>query len=462
MDTARNSNNLGEVSFSCYLGTAKEKFIQKITESVQYPHHSITSSPDFPSSISLERSKSGEGEIGVFEAQKYYNMRLDDGPIIIDTATTPGNRKANQVELLRVKTKSRPGTPSVSSEASWNSQTTLLPSYQRSLPRAQNKPKRVHVKSNFFAGLSCHGSCNDKKSVYVSPNVEHVEAVRGREHKRESTQTVHSPIMLDGRKLQPRLKVKDDFHKPTYEKMSTTTSMESNKEELVAIAVANPSVQNLAIKRQLAKEKIIEEESRKSLEVFGSHTLNKEVIEMNLERKLSMLSWDAIPKTPKLPTSSVRSQVYEDIESDASSDLFELGNISGSGEALFTRGTSDGVPGCMSPTPYAPSETSIEWSVVTASAADFSAISDYDEKKLTENFNASPGASKVAQTKSMVKDAQSGRSSKLLGCKSHKAVRVAENAYRTSEKAKFHPQQPQRSVTHMPGRKLQADIDERF
>ncbi|KAJ0106507.1 hypothetical protein Patl1_17794 [Pistacia atlantica] len=394
MDTGRNSNNLGEA---------------------------------------WKEGKSGEGEIGVFEAQKYYNMRLDDGPIIIDTATTPGNRKANQVELLRVKTKSRPGTPSVSSETSWNSQTTLLPSYQRSLPRAQNKPKRVHGKSSFFAGLSCHGSCNDKKSVYVSPNVEHVEAVRGREHKKESTETVHSPIMLDGRKLQPRLKVKDDFHKPTYEKMSTTTSMESNKEELVAITVANPAVQNLAIKRQLAKEKIIEEESRKSLEVFGSHTLNKEVIEMNLERKLSILSWDAIPKTPKLPTSSVRSQVYEDIESDASSDLFELGNISGSGEALFTRGTSDGVPGCMSPTPYAP-----------------------------KNFNASPGASKVAKTKSMVKDAQSGRSSKLLGCKSHKAVGVAENAYRTSEKAKFHPQQPQRPVTHMPGRKLQADIDERF
>lgn len=467
MDSGKNINNLGEVSFSCYLGTAEEKYIQKITESVQYPHHSITSSPDLPSLITLERSKSGDGEIGVFEAQKYYNMRLDDGPVIIDTATIHdhGYRKGNQVELLRVKTKSRPGTPSVTSEASWNSQTALLPTYQRSLPQAQSKPKRVHGKSGLFSGFSCHGSCTDKKSVYVSPNVEHAETVQGRDHRKEATQIVLSPNMLDGGKLKPRLKVKDEFHKPSHEKTrSSITSVESNKEEIVAIPVANSAVKNLAIKRQLAKDRIIEEEeSRKSLEVFGSHTLKKGVIEMNLDRKLSMLSWDAIPKTLKHPTSSLRSQVYEDIDSDGSSDLFEIENISGSGQALFTGGTCDGVSGCMSPTPYARSETSIEWSVATASAADFSAILDYDGSKLTENFNASPDAIQVAKTKFMVeKDSQSGGSGKLLSCKSHKAVRVAENAYRTSEKAKFHPQQPQRSVNHMPVCKVQANIDERF
>lgn len=387
MDSGRNSNDLVEVLFS---GIAEDKFIQKITESVQYQHHSITSSPDIPSSISLERSKSKEAEIGIFEAQKYCNVRLDNGPITVDTATAHGYRKPNQVELLHAKTKSKPGTAGVISEANLNGQTAPLPSYQTSLPRAQSKPKRVHGKSGFLAGLSCHGSCSGKKSVYVSSSVEHVVAIQGREHRKEATQIVHSPIMLNGIKLQPRLKVKDEFHKP---------------------------VQNLAIKRQLEKKKTIEE-SQKSLEVFGSHKLNKEVIEMSLERKLSLSSCDATPKNPKLPTSSMRSQEYEDIESDDSSDLFELENIPGSGQAFFTRGTSDGVSGCMCQTPYAPSETSLEQSVVRASAADFSAISDYDETMLSENFRTTSGASKVATEI----EAKTGCSIKLLDCKSHKAV----------------------------------------
>ncbi|KAK3226816.1 hypothetical protein Dsin_006678 [Dipteronia sinensis] len=444
MDSGKNSTGPGEVSFSYYVKSSEENFINKLGESFQYPNYSITSSPEFPSSRSLGRTRTAGGEIGVFGAEKYYNMKLEEkGPIIIDTASSiHGYSKRNQVDPLRVNSKSKPGTPSVTSEASWNSQTALLPSCQSNM--SQSRQKKVLGKS-IFASLSCNGSCSDKKSVYVNQQVEHgVAADRRKEYRKEAVQiAAHSPaaVMLEGRNQQQSrvLKVKDD-HFP------------SNKDEFLGLPIAK------SVKKQIAKEKIIEEEeSRQSLDVFGSHTMNKEVIEVNLERKLSMLTWDAIPKGSNLSITSMRSHVHEDMESDASSDLFEIGNISG-------------MSSCMTPTPYEPSETSIEWSVVTASAADFSAVSDYGETKLmTENITTprlpTTSANKVAKTKSIVeKETQGSLPSKLLGCNSHKAVKVAESAYRTNEKAKsYHPQQPQRSVAApITVRKLQGDIDKRF
>lgn len=454
MDSGKISSGPGEVSFSCYLRSSEESLINKLGESFRQLNHSITSSPEFPSSRSLGRTKTAEGELGIFGAEKYYNMKLEEGPIIIDTASSLGHGKRNQVDLLSVKSKSRPGTPSVgASEASWNSKTALLPTYQQKI--CESKQKKVQGKS-FFAALSCNGSCSDKKSVCIDQQVEHGVADRAK----EAVQVAHSsPVMLDRRKLQPKYNVKDEFHSPSTEKLS----IPPNKDEVLAVPIAQSAVtKSLAVKKHIAKGKIMEEEeSRRSLDVFGSRRLNKEVIEANLERKLSMLTWDAIPKGPNFPTPSVRSHVFDEIESDASSDLFEIDNISGSnGLPFFARQTSDGMSSCMTPTPYEPSEASIEWSVVTASAAEFSTVSDYDEKKLVgENVSTprlSASAYKMAKSKSIAeKDTQGSLPIKLLGCKSNKAVRVAESAYRISEKPKsYRPQQPVR--------KFKVETDNRF
>ncbi|KAL0342634.1 UNVERIFIED_CONTAM: protein PHYTOCHROME KINASE SUBSTRATE 3 [Sesamum calycinum] len=104
-----------------------------------------------------------------------------------------------------------------------------------------------------------------------------------------------------------------------------------------------------------------------------------------MERKLSMLTWDAIPKGQNLPTSTVGSgTICDDMASDASSDLFEIENISGSMYPVqLTAGiAADDMSICMSPaSQYAPSEASIQWSVVTASAADYSSVlSDYNDE----------------------------------------------------------------------------------
>lgn len=182
----------------------------------------------------------------------------------------------------------------------------------------------------------------------------------------------------------------------------------------------NPAIEILTAKKE--EEKALEELPRMSLEVFGSGTISKGDIAKNLVRKMSILTWDAIPK-------SKESLICDDMASEASSDLFEIENISRSGWQ-----PSDQSSCIMSPsTQYAPSEASIEWSVVTASAAEFSSVcSGYDHEKHTV-YNTTSNNRTRNQTKiEPAKKAQKTRANGLLGCKSHKSVKVAEPVYRSA------------------------------
>lgn len=199
------------------------------------------------------------------------------------------------------------------------------------------------------------------------------------------------------------------------------------------------------VKKHLADQDLTIEEQRKSIEVFGSGKMRKGDIAVNLERKLSMLTWDAIPKAQNLPPTTIGSStVCDDMASDASSDLFEIENISSCGYGLMNSQTNEYVRGCMSPsTLYAPSEISIEWSVITASAADYSSvISDYDAKRISINGDAisinAAGTNTKTNKTAVGKEDQKARPGGLLGCKSHKAASVVETVYKTGEKTKHH------------------------
>ncbi|XWS48033.1 hypothetical protein CRYUN_Cryun13aG0037300 [Craigia yunnanensis] len=443
----RKNTSLGEVSFSSYLSTAEEIFVHKLAESaIQHPHPAIAPSGGIHAPARLERNKTEEGEISVFGAEKYFKMKLDDdSPRLDDEYSNKRSLKIeNQIDLHQMTPSRWPATPSASSEASWNSQKVLL----RSFMRSENKQKKVDGRS-FFSNLSCSGSCSDGKSVNVNQNVEHGR-VHGKEYRKEHIQINHRPINMERRKL-PRAKfqMKGEFDNQSFDQMSVG----SNREVYFGPPVLKPGLQNMAVNTQL-------DDPRKSLELFASTAMKKGDIAKNLERKLSMLTWDAIPNAPTLSSISRSSQVGDDVESDTSSDLFEIDNIYGSGQALFTSQASDGMSSSMNP--YAPSETSIEWSVVTASAADCSFVSDYDEKKSEEDIRApeSKTARRVANAKILPgKEAQKSRSGGILGCTSHKAVMLAETAYRRDEKSKpSNLHQLPKSVTPMPGRLLQADI----
>ncbi|XP_012080254.1 protein PHYTOCHROME KINASE SUBSTRATE 3 [Jatropha curcas] len=425
MDESKISD-LRDASFS-YLTAAKENYVLKLTESVQFPHPDIISSQE----TSLEKTKPQEGEINVFGAEKYFNMKLDDktsGSMNSNKCKFVNETVENRVDHHRLRTKGRIGTPSVSSESSWNTQSALLPSSRRNL--SYGRQKKVNERW-FFPGFGCNRSCSDKKSVYIDTNIN----------------TCRNPIVSEGRKQsQPRYPVKDEFHSPVFEKMSIGSN---TSEDYYVLPTVNSGVQNLKVKKEKQK-KPVQEDPRKSLDVFGSHMLNKEDIATNLERKLSVLTWDAIPfpKGQNLPNPSASSQRYEDPESDASSDLFEIENISCSTQPIFTKQISDGMSSCMTPNSrYEPSETSIEWSVVTASAAEFSVVSEYDEKKTAQTTTNSPG---------LTSRPRSHHSNSLLGCKSQKALQVAETAYKTKP-----PLNPQHRRSLDPSmqiiRKLPAD-----
>ncbi|XP_052174770.1 protein PHYTOCHROME KINASE SUBSTRATE 3-like [Diospyros lotus] len=356
-------SDLRVASFSAYLRSPEEKLVLKLTE-------------ENPRQPKADQDHQGH-EIGVFNADKYFSMRMDhhaetDRKLVVVDPPQP------------VKPRWRIGTPSVSSESSWNSQSALLPA-----GHMIRSPSPSQIKQKKAAGRSCftvfgfNGPCLSKKSVYVGDGDEEDAAMVN--HKKdepreelESFRFVH-PIAFDGAK------------------------------------------ENIAGKRQLGEAGNVGDKPRFSIEVFGSNSMNKGDIAMKLERKLSMLTWDAIPKAPKsfIPSNG---GPCDDIMSDASSDLFELETLSGTVQPYSTQ--------------YEPSEASIEWSVVTASAADFSAVySDYDDKSIAGDLTCANAVEKMAKNKNPTHNegprSRPGGGS-LLSCKNQKAVRVVQTAYKST------------------------------
>lgn len=341
----------------------------------------------------VERLKSTDGEIDVFGADKYFSMKLECG-----ARTKPEKIKEQLVREDPVKrSNSKQETRSVYSEAStWSSGISLLQSFAKST--SQTKPKRATGKRFSFC---CTGPCLEKGAVFVK---EYPKSARIQHNARET--------------YQPKSKTGDTFVFPILnsEKPSRTLDL-----------------------KKLDDQKILD--LRKSLDVFGSDIMKKNDITKNLERKLSMLTWNAIAKTSSLTTATsvvTTTTICDDLASDASSDLFEIENISapcGGYHKVMSNRSIDDVSGCMEPTTlYAPSEASIEWSVMTASGVDFSsAFSDYDPKKIDISGDSifSNAKNPMQKHTGMNKEAPKSRPAGLLGCKSQKSVCVAETAHKT-------------------------------
>ncbi|KAI5419993.1 hypothetical protein KIW84_043965 [Lathyrus oleraceus] len=155
---------------------------------------------------------------------------------------------------------------------------------------------------------------------------------------------------------------------------------------------------------------------RKSLEVFGT----PDPILMNNKR--SSLSIDKRLIFPSKMVEIVDAN-YDDDGSDASSDLFEIESLKEkSSNNFLNRRTSDAASTC-----YAASEASVEWSVVTASAAVMSDCEDQMSEFTVRSPIKAP------------REIPRRRPGMLLGCKSHKAVRVAGDAFITYEKQSLSP-----------------------
>ncbi|CAI9096617.1 OLC1v1032808C1 [Oldenlandia corymbosa var. corymbosa] len=456
----RHSSNLRDASFSSYLDDGEETFMRKLgADSAKLRNKSLISPTPFEH-IHVVGKKSEDNEIDIFSADKYFNegVDVDDGdddqsPRI---ASKSSSAKFNRKMVLPPKLDPpkqqqhhiRSATPSIRSESSWNSQNALLHNSHRN--QQGQKTEKPNNRRSFLASFGCNCSCGDKASVDIDdPIVENSPrrspSVRAAQDKpnRSSNKPVDLVSLTDSQSnasswIRGELKIglsssEEHFRFPVFDSNAKTgdhhmLEMQSKKEE--------------------------DDSTRKSMEVFGSP------IERAGKKSLNMLTWDAIVKpkinNPNEGSQNSRGLYNDDADSDASSDLFEIESFATNPSQYLTRQGSDGMSSAFTQTCYAPSEASIEWSVVTASAADFSAMSDIEETRISTNSRGyGQGISQNDPRSSSDRELPARRRTGILsGCYSQKAVNVAGNAYRASEKTS--PVRHQKAEFLMPMTRVHA------
>ncbi|RZC90800.1 hypothetical protein C5167_028632 [Papaver somniferum] len=422
----QNSNpELRDPSFSSYLSNAAEEpFVLKLSEASYKPDTKSISIPRESSmyQVNAGRKKSEDGEIGIFSAEKYF-----DGVMDVDKTRTKENsaRKNHNVKgermNLRRGPKSKYGTPSTCSELSSNSQKALLRTPSR-LDRSNSK--------NIFAALGCNCYCSDKKSVDVDESIgeynsndppsffENRRLDSPKALRKLPTKVDQQPISFSQRIQTSPEWFKEELPSQKFDKLG----LQFNKQDLLPLPNLNAGVLENVVNKE-------ENKPRKSSDVFRAPIFSKEEMTLNLQSKLTLLNWDdSSPKAERIPAvlTRIEMDMDDDTASDTSSDLFEIKNLSGNLNNPFFQSSqeSDDESTCMSPTTcYEPSEPSIEWSVVTESAANLSVVSYSGEQKpVTES--KTPNVS----TKNVIRKEVPKRS--LIGCKSSKAVKVVTDAHR--------------------------------
>lgn len=420
------NTSLREASFSSYLNASEETYIRSLIESSQ--NQVVSKDPQHDHLHSSRQKKVEDGEIDVFSADKYFSSKLDEER---NTSTRSRSAKFQQLEnnedhdieqVFRVNSNKlmvhQYRTPSSQSELSSHSQSALLKRLHRSPSRNNGK-----ARGKVMSFLSC--SCCVRKSVDVHQEFSNQGSRDGiSEPLTAYSKGIHTRSIktsLDTAEITRINKLRlDNNYDPFFFPIPDSSS-------LAAVNQPNEIID------------VEEEEARKSLEVFGFSDLEDGSKTFSLENRINMLSWDALPRatTEEISTSGAPSETYKDTESDASSDLFEIECLSCTSNPVIQRPRLVPSEGTTTPTTgYAPSEASIEWSVATASVADFSITSDSEDKRssalppATRRRMASKTSS--AAKMSMNKEIQKPVSSILLGCKSQKAVSVAQEVHRKS------------------------------
>ncbi|XAR65183.1 hypothetical protein NMG60_11009205 [Bertholletia excelsa] len=413
------NDRLRYASFSSYLPCCEEAFATKFPDPSQDLNTSTIKSHKHR--LLLGRKKE-EGEIGVFTAEKYFNGGIDgESPKIADNGTINSHPVTDEPpHASPAKPKLKEGTCSIQSESSWNSHNALL----QNPPKRKASSRQKLSKKSLLASFGCNCYCSDKNSVDIDEQAREPESNPNRSSScgvlqgkavltKDHVMNIWNTGNLAPNKSRTSPWAMEEFHC----KKIDDRGLRLDREECFNFpTMSSKPANNLTVKVHLREEEQ-DEKQRKSLEVFGSPVIPNKKSSASLENRVNILPWEG-----------------NDIESDASSDLFEIESCpANSNSSPFLLGqASGGLSSCVTPrTCYPPSEASIEWSVVTASAADCSVVSDCEDR-----FSSS-GLKKPQ--KLPPKEAEKRRSGILAGCKSQKAVTVAEFAYRTSGKEVSNP-----------------------
>ncbi|KAK4399793.1 protein PHYTOCHROME KINASE SUBSTRATE 1 [Sesamum angolense] len=382
----QNGKSFRDPSFSSSLGGAEETFVltlggtrtRGLNSSIAIPHDHVF----------LGKDQTEDTEIDVFDAKKYFN----------------DNIHIRHVPCRQLR-KEQPwnAAPSVHSESSRDSQSVFLHTVPRNQKTGKTDEKR------FLARSGCSCSCADKSSMNI--------VSKGVKCSTKSTSTglVNERSRLGGRTSGHLVNNSQlDVH-------CDKLGQKVNSDSSFSYPVFNPRSGNWAAKMQVQEED--DTMKRKSAEVYDSTILGKGKSFLSLEKRLTLLTWNAI-----VPESAEQNRGIPS-DSDAGSTLLETESFSRS-----SMKESDGI------TPeacYAPSEASIEWSVITANAAD-TILSD--SKGLKSTISSTTAKMLHAQSVSLgskngrFKEMPKRQSSILSGCKNHRSVCVAGDAHIPNEK----------------------------
>ncbi|CAH8252283.1 unnamed protein product [Arabidopsis lyrata] len=385
MNNNNNSNNLygpfssSSTSFS-YLISKEDTLTQKNLMS----GINMNINPDV---LGVNKKASEDLEISVFGAEKYFNgdMDSDHSPRLVSSLPDPEVPVERIFVPPKQSSKNSSETPSLRSESSWNSQSLLLHNkYMEKKKNIKNNSScnsyfqekdistnhKVSNKKSFLATLGCRCVCSNWSSVDVVDEKRRTSGLK---------------------KIRTQLSFSGDL----------SSEMKIHQQQQEAML-----------------------EQRKSLEIFGSPLIEKRIIQKKFP-------WEYSSSVKKEEHGfSVKHEEEEDGSvSDVSTDLFEIESLTGKAKPFLARqGSSDP----DSPNGYAPSEVSIQWSVVTASVADFSVMSECATSPVKKN-RSFPIPRIPIMAKSNRETAPQRRKSSsgglLMGCKSHKSVRVSGDSY---------------------------------
>ncbi|ESW29626.1 hypothetical protein PHAVU_002G086000 [Phaseolus vulgaris] len=433
-NSQNNNYHLRDASFSSYLNNKEEILAES--------GHGLASNRKEP--LHHGAKKEDDGEIGVFGAEKYFNGEDMESPPTVANNDANKNQpqKDEQTALVTRKNKVQYGTQSVRSESSLNSQSALLQSAVRN--SSKNMKNKLRRKS-FLSSLGCKCYCSDSNSVDIS---DHAGEINFNKNGKATSRNIFNadPEANHLVKMTKPHAAEILINKDAYFQRPEKLGQGLSREKSLALSAVTSSSGNTLVKMQIQVEK-----PRNSLEVFGSPILDSRSKSLSFDRRLAKPSWEAAPKIEETDFSANSGGNYNDAESDASSDLFEIESLTGKSNSLLARLTSNIVSSCASPTTcYAPSEASIEWSVATASALEYSAMSDYDDQRSTATTRSPIRTSLVSSNAKpkVIKEMQRRRPSILLGCKSQKAVGVAGDAFTAYEKPSSNTQIRRRSDTY--------------
>jgi len=444
LNSENNNGHLYDATFSPYLNGNEGTIVGRLDERSQKlsPFSSNRRSP-----LQKVEKKEENGEIGVFGAEKYFNVGESETPRSASSIATSKylHQRDEPVAVATRKHTLQYGTPSTRSESTSNSQSAFLQIGMRNSLR--NKKDKCQAKS-VLAGLGFKCSCSGKDSVDAGEISFSKSATYGAVHGKTTTRKLVDIAALDAshsiKLSKPNaelLKINNVYFK---KEESYGVGVNSRRNSLTFSPMSSASgKQNHLVKMQ-AQQDEEEIKPRKSLEVFGSPIQKNRIKSLSFVRRMVLSSRDGVPRTEEIDSNHIN-----DAASDASSDLFEIESIKSKTNPFLARQTSDVASGCVSPTNgYAPSEGSIEWSVATASAA---VMSDCEEQMSEVTVRSPIRTAFISNGKTKApREVQRRRPSMLLGCKSHKSVRVAGDAFVTYEHPRSTPRTNTSQVTRFP------------